>query len=560
MVTSQTQESPLRLENLGHVSGYYGNPPTMKEWTPDKSHSSPVNSIPAKKPYVIQSINRHTSQLIPAKDQNRCPDVSKPEPISQRSQSEYRETSTESLHPEVLTPEPERDIPKDVDYFKRQPLQPSYAHTSRPATVFSAYRPLQSNRSEKSQGRIIRNSISLCESPGTYYEDHHGAHSSYINAKSSHTPSPPTYSQGRHLTREYSFLETNTSRAAQTQQHRTRSQTSVRVDGVDFDLVSNTPIGSPPPTPSSISPPVLSSSKTRRRRSSTVSVCSVRSTSSNNPGYGAWSPSPIRPGPLRPRKDSFINRTKEHIKRELVSAGWKTPPSFKVHSVTKSCSNLGIWEADGGKKSSVTPPSNEPSWAERMQKITPHAGHGEGIPSRQSLDQWRAGLPACALSPCPLKTKKSGLRIDTSFAYVPIPQGIAELEAPLDNPSKVYSDDSYDSLFLNRKDGVRHQVSAPMFPSEYTQTRAVALNTESKAGRAEWRPPSVQDQMSRAQSAVSTHHWSHDERVDPRAIPPPLSLGQSCTADNRRSLPSRHQQHDAVNRRTLTRKKGMMLR
>ncbi|KAI1740123.1 hypothetical protein F4680DRAFT_448317 [Xylaria scruposa] len=539
----------------------------MREWSPDKSHSGQVNFIHANKPYVVQSINRNTSQLIPARDQNRCPDASKPGPISQRPQSEYREASTRSLHPEVLTPEPEREIPKDVDYFKHQPLQPSYAHTSRPTAVFSAYRPPQSNRSERSQDHIIRNSISLCESPETYHEDHHDAHSSHNNVKSSHTPSPLAYSprQDRHLTREYSFLETNTARVAQAQRRRPRSQASVRVDGVGFNLVSNkpTPISSLPPTPSSISLSLLSSSSTRSRRSSTVSVCSVKS---DNPGYGAWSPSPIRPGPLRPRKDSFINRTKAHIERELVSAGWKTPPSFKVHSVTKSCSNLGMWEAGGGKKSStpaVTPPSNEPSWAERMQKINPefpHAGHRERMPSEQSVDQWRAGLPACALSPCPLKKKRSGLRLDTNFTNAPIPQGIAELEAPLDNPpnSKEYSDDSYDSLFLNRS--VRHQSSAPMFPSKYAQTQAVAVNTEKRGGAAQWRHPSAQDQVPRAQSAMSMHHWSRDERVDPRAVPPPLSLGQSYHSDDRRSLPSRNQQHNGVNRRVLTRKKGMLLR
>ncbi|KAI0188366.1 hypothetical protein EV127DRAFT_482708 [Xylaria flabelliformis] len=562
MTTNQTQESPLRLENLGHVSGHYGSLPTMREWCPDKKHSSPVNSFPTKKPYVIQSINPKTSQLLPAKNQNCYSDVSKPGPDSQRPRSEYREASTRSLHPEVLIPGPKRTIP-------------SYAHTSRPTTVYSAYRPTQSNPSERSQDRIIRNSISLCESPGTYYEDHNNAHSDYSNAKSSHTPSSPAYlpKQDEHLAREYSFLETDTARAAQAQQCCPRSQDVVRVDGVDFNLVSNKPApnGSPPSSPSSISPsvssPVLSPSSNCGNRSSMVSICSTRS---GNPYYGAWSPSPVHPGPLRPRKASLIDRTWAHFERGLSRAGWKSLPSsprFKVHSVTKSRSNL--FEADSGKKSftpAITPPpSNEASWTERTQKINqelPCAENEENIARKQSIHPWRAGLPTCTLPPRPPK-KRFGLRCHTSFTPIPIPQGIAELEAPLGNaPSpKRYSDDSYDSLFLkHRKSAVRHQASAPMFSSEYARRRAVTVNTENRGGKAQWRPPSAPAQAPRAQSAVSIHHWSQDERVDPRAIPAPLSLRKPCLSDDRRDWPSRDQQHDAASRRILTRKKGILLR
>ncbi|KAI0863837.1 hypothetical protein F4860DRAFT_467960 [Xylaria cubensis] len=434
MTTNQTQESPLRLENLGHVSGHYGSLPTMREWSPDKKHSSPVNSFPTKKPYVIQSINPKTSQLLPAKNRNCCSDVPKPEPNSQHP--EYREVPTKSPHPEILTPGPKRTIP-------------SYAHTSRPTTVYSAYRPSQRNPSERSQGRIICNSISLCESPGTYYEDHNNAYSDYSNAKSSHIPSSPAYSprQDKHFAREYSFLETDTARAAQAQQCRPRSQDVVRVDGVDFNLVSNKPApnGSPPSTPTSISPPVSSTfsspSSNCGNRSSMVSICSTRS---GNPYYGAWSPSPLSPGPLRPRKASLIDRTWAHFERGLSRAGWKSLPSsprFKVHSVTKSRSNL--FEADGGKKSStpaVTPSSsNEASWTERTPKIDqeiPCAENDEKIARKQSIHPWRAGLPTASHL---FRYPKASRRIHCSSNTVRVPFAIRP--APRCSPRNLLEDE-----------------------------------------------------------------------------------------------------------------------
>ncbi|KAI1749450.1 hypothetical protein F4782DRAFT_533408 [Xylaria castorea] len=556
----------------------------MREWSPvasndfiDKSHSCLVNYFPVKKPYVIQSINPNTSQLIPTKGlhRNRHPDLLRPGASLQRPRSEYHESPAWPPHPEVLTPGPKRAIPQCTDYFTRQPLKPSYPQTSRPVTMYSAYRPPEANPSQKSRDHIIRTSISLCESPSTYSEDHYDARCNYNNATYSYAPSPLACSprQDGHLTREYSFSGTNIQRESQIQQHRSHSQATIRVDGVDFNLVSsNTPVPAPAPVPDPVPNPIRmppppptptsipSHSLSYGQRSSASSICSTKL---DNLGYGA-----LNPSPLCPKQASFINRARARLERRFVSVGLRSPPSFKVHSVTKSpLSTLRMSQADGGKVKSPTPtpPSTESSWAERMHEIKqelPRAEYREKISSWQSVDQWRAGLPTPAPSPCALK-RRSGLCLDTSFTHVPLPEGIAELEAPLNNPPKSEHKDgnrangsllrqySDDSLFPGGS--IRHQASSPILSSEYPQRRAVAVNTESRGGITQWRHPSTQAQMPRAQSSISLHQWNRDERVDLHTSQSSLSLGQPFSFDDRRNLPSQNQY-------TLSRKKGMQLR
>ncbi|KAI0456473.1 hypothetical protein F5B21DRAFT_153419 [Xylaria acuta] len=595
MMISRRHDSPLRLENLGHVSGFYGNLPTMREWSPvapdDKSSPSPVNSSPTRKPYVIESIDFNTSQLIPAKSLHRTqyPGILRPAASSQRpgsesdgqatprtpftAMSEYRKAPTELRHPAVLTPGSRRVSDCDnepISNFAQQPLKSSYAHTSRPVTSYLAYRPPGAKPSERSPDHIIRTSVSLCdyicESPSSYSENCYDARSNYSNATYSHTPRSPVYSPKRG--RGYSFSGTNIQRPSQVRQYHPRPPARMRVDGVEFDLVSSNtpapvpaPIRRPPPTPTPIPIP----SPRRSRCSSTSSIFS--GTSSNSVAYGAWDPSPIRP-----KQASFINRARERLERGFVSAGWRSPPSFKVHSVSKSpSSSLRMWTDDGKCESScsvVTPPSMESSWRERMNKLNQEAPcAGETTSTRQSVapapsaekqgerDQWRAsGLLTPAPSPRPLKRRASGLlRIDTNFTEISLPVGIAELEAPLNNPPEHRAENranrslsrqpSEDSLFLNHDKNTRNQANSSSFSAEM-ESRGYTT------------------QMPRAQSSsvgLSRSSLSR-EQLEFAALPSPLEdLGKPFPFDDRRDLPSQNRQGDAVNRHALSRKKGMRL-
>ncbi|KAI0444249.1 hypothetical protein F4803DRAFT_260289 [Xylaria telfairii] len=406
MTTGKSYESPLRLENLGNVSGYYGNLPTMKGWSPVASISSDNNS--------------GADQLRPAKGLHRAqqdPELNR----QYRAQStdyprSHCESQTELCHPAVLTPGPRRRAVSEYGggspwERKVQPFK-SYTQDSRPFTSYLPYRPPETKKFERPPSRIIHSSVSICGSPDTYSTSGRADLPSpcYSTTTSSYTPAPPPYSPRDY----YSFSDIRQS--SQVQHSRPRSQTSILIDGVAFDLVTpNTfaPIPTPvlPPLAAPIGPPptsapTLSPSRPSLRRGRGYSASSTCSTRSNGPAYGS-----LNPSPRLPKQASFIDRARARLQRGLVHAGWQSPPSFKVHSVSKSPSSNNIAVS--------TYSTAESSWAGNKE---PPCGSSREIisgPPTPPPSPPRRGIP---------------LHIDTNFTDIPLPIGVCELEAPHNSP------------------------------------------------------------------------------------------------------------------------------
>lgn len=266
------------------------------------------------------------------------------------------------------------------------------------------------SRSRKVQALNPSYSISLCESPGTYSTETY-----------SYTPGPPAYSP-----RSYSFSDIQQSAQAQVQHCQPRSQTSILIDGVKFDIISpNTlspiptsvlaPIAAPTGPPPTFAP-TPSPSRPSLGRGRGYSASSTGSTRSNGPAYGAFNPSP-----LRPKQASFIDRARARLQRGFVNVGWQSPPRFKVHNVSKSpSSNVWIW-GDNEKRCNPTVSTHSTESSRAGNKGLPCGTSNERI----------SGLPTPPPSP---PRRGIPLRIDTSFMDTPLPIGVYELDTPRNSP------------------------------------------------------------------------------------------------------------------------------
>ncbi|TGJ86736.1 hypothetical protein E0Z10_g2050 [Xylaria hypoxylon] len=477
---------------------------------------SSMNSSLAKKPYVIhgdlsQPHTFNTSQLRPAKGlrRTRHPSVLRPGATPQRAGSEYGVSDSSMVtgeygngngdhntglrHPAVLCPGQEsrsramsdcgdEPISKHISDSSYRPHKPSYSQTaprvgrtSRYISTYSAYRPQETKPSQGLQDHTIRASVSLCESPYTYYgndaSNDDDARSNYSNATYSYAPRPANNLSSRR-SKHSTQRGVDDQRSSQFLPYHPSAGAVTRVDGVDFEMVSTAVNRAPAPititSPASTSS--ISPARGRGRQTSTSSISS-RSSRSPSPAYGAWNPDPPRQNP-----SSFLQRAQARLERsvheKLVKAGRRPAPSFNVIKVEKSpTGDVQMWREEEGQKGVAPPPSIKGSWRERIKKLQEGqepahvGGRGDGIQltapapptekQRRHKESWEISsgseaeiefdakpfhakqthvkasrLPAPGASSVSAMRRGPDLRVDTSFADSPVPAVVTEFEVP----------------------------------------------------------------------------------------------------------------------------------
>ncbi|KAI0103248.1 hypothetical protein GGR51DRAFT_561932 [Nemania sp. FL0031] len=192
----------------------------------------------------------------------------------------------------------------------------------------------------------IRSSVSSRDTPDTYYggdtsEADENARGNSDAASYPHSPPPPEGDDsglGGRLTQGGGLPGSFNQQLPHSQSGHQPSGVTVRVRGVDFEMLSSTVVAPPPVRHPAPTPPP----PTERGRGLEKAPVSRPPSRSPSPGYGAWQPDFDQP---RNRRRSVLKRAQARVERSihehLVKAGRRSPPSFKVHSVTKS-SHSGV--------------------------------------------------------------------------------------------------------------------------------------------------------------------------------------------------------------------------
>ncbi|KAI1426599.1 hypothetical protein F5Y12DRAFT_271695 [Xylaria sp. FL1777] len=563
-----TLDEHSSMFNLGKICVFPNTIPLANE--PCRTHSDGGQ---------LQAFN--TAQLRPAKDLRRTRHPSKPGTGSQSSGSEPS-ASDSSKAPEALN-----------EQYKVQdhsavlcPGQPSYTPTAPNGN--HTYR---------------RASISLCETPSSYdYAiDDDDTRSNCSNS---------TYLYARRPTKD--LLSRRGAQSAPGARP-LPPQAEVRVDGVDFKMVSApvastyssapAPIPISAPTHAPTPTPTISSTNGSERRVSTSSIYSR----SSSPAYGAWeSDQP------RQKRPSFLERAQarlEHSFHEhLVKAGLRPPHSFNVLKVEKSSGNRPKDEARKSavlsRSTGVQPTASNTRAKKRQSKETWDISSGSEaeLEAEAEMSQVKQRLlraasppsvtPAGGTAPTCSVRRGPSLHVNTSFEDSSVPLGIVELQAsknhdcgsvsgyekPLELPAVPFdryddsdtdglapTNSSNDSLFLGHgKSSMQSAASSSFFASEYAQRRAASMERDQEAQQPSQAQSSAmhqedQDKESKVNRAKSAPPLSL-EQLQFAALPSPFEdLGQPFPFDNRRDLPSQTKQQD-TSRRTLIKRKDIPLR
>ncbi|KAI0508634.1 hypothetical protein F5B22DRAFT_658946 [Xylaria bambusicola] len=442
------------------------------------------------------------------------------------------------------------------------PQKASYAQSSRcdqdatrPATKYSAYRPDRSGMDQRSQGHVVRSSVSLHGAPSAHYkdadEDDDDARSAYSSATYSCTPRRTDYSSSA----EQDSLSIPSNDVSS-------SRDVTYVDGVPFEMVSApvTPIPSPTPVPTPMAPSPAPS----RGRGQHVSSRSSRTQSrSPSPAYGALTPH--RPRQTQP---SFLERAQERLEnsvnKRLVKAGLRTPPSFSVLKVEKSPSSASLIPQEQENATS-SPSLAETSWRARIERLQKRSEQPPILPplpkKQRRRDSWEISseseteLMSRNAVPADAVRKRLNLRInidvgDGAIADVAQSQERSKHFIPRkpvgdadSNTSTEYSDDS---LFLGRGSTKRRENSS-FFASEYARKRAASM----ARGQTTELSQEENGESKKAQSSAPLSR----EQLQFAALPSPVEdLHKPFPFDDRRDLPSQTLQH------TSAKKGGMQLR
>ncbi|KAI1124630.1 hypothetical protein F5Y10DRAFT_248937 [Nemania abortiva] len=384
-----------------------------------------------------------------------------------------------------------------------------------------------------------------------------------------------SYNQAASSMEDAVFLTPNNQRSSKPQPSYQPPVTTVRVNGVDFEMMSSTVLAPPSrtatPTPK---PAPVPTSPTERGRGKKTPAPQSRSRSPS-PGYGAlW-----QPEPLRERKPSILERAHARLERSLhehlVKAGRRPQPSFKVHSVRKSPS-MGYREApvreqerekDPSPVPDSTPWPTEDPWIKRMEKLA-----RSPTPAR-SEEGGDGDMQAVALDPQQDKERENngdyGSSMESHFLYKGRRRDGSEASQLISTRS------SSDSLFLGREDsGMHNPARHSFFLSEYAQRQiAAGAETDKIAGRQQQHPsaepqrqPESQTQLPRVQSADSLHRRGRDEeagshrdrhtklsreQLEFASLPSAMGeLWEPFPFDDRRNLPSQTRHSDEIERRT----------
>ncbi|KAI0538094.1 hypothetical protein GGR58DRAFT_319035 [Xylaria digitata] len=563
-----------------------------------------INSSLAKKPYVAhddtsQSQTFNVSQLRPAKDlrQTRHPLALTPGAWVQRAGSEYcmsdsskalefsgaispneqykvrsgysgeRHPATIPAAPSMVTNDPaqvnqprtmsdrgDKQTSQRVSYSSYRSPTPSYSQTAfRPTSTYSAYCPREAEPSQELRDHTVRTPISLCESPSTYYgvdtSEDDDARSNYSNA-TSQPPQPANHPSSTYV---------NGPLPSQFPPRRPSTRAMTHVDGVDFEMVStaidhtpvsmHTPIPIPAPAPTNF----VSLAHGRGRQISTSSIYS-RSSRSPSPAYGAYRD----PDLLCQKPPSFLQRVQARLERsvheKLVTAGWRSLPSFDVIKVEKSPTGYKqMWPEEGQKGAAGGEKETQPrapraeTRKERKEDWEISSSSEAEIESEAELFHAKQGLlKTSRLAP---QGSPSNLRVDTSLTNSSVPVGVVELKTLMEPPAGGQKDEEEYSPMRVAKD----MECTTCQPQRWSQTQL----PRAQSSMSLYQDQDEGSDLKRTRSSATLTR----EQVQFASLPSPLEdLWQPFPYDNRRNLPSQAEQQDVARRHTLTRKKGMQLR
>ncbi|KAI0402790.1 hypothetical protein F4802DRAFT_617361 [Xylaria palmicola] len=396
----------------------------------------------------------------------------------------------------------------------------------------------------------------------------------------------------------------------QFQPSRPPTRATMRVDGVEFEMVSPNLKSLPSPSPFPSRSPFIVNHAPMNQDTQPIPI-----TRSQSPAYGA-----LDPDRSSPQSASFIDRARAHldhsIQGQLIKVGWKPYPNFKVNKVVKSPTTCNVQVSeDVFKKRTLNPSLVEPSWQERMQNLarelemtkrkklvdvlpvtsTPVterqtgtnefwgiSGSNQNEPETLTPSQIPAVSDAVSYPMNMNRGEARNLRINTGFGGSLIPRGVVELEAPLqvfsfDDESEdwgsgtsrsAFKRSSDESLFLDDvgSELLRSPATYSFFSSEYSQRRIMAADTE----RNENPPPPPRKRLHRARSASSLYRADKGEAPTPcrpkssyalareylefASLPSPFEdLAHPFPFDRRHNLPIRtkHPGQFAIRRRPV---------
>ncbi|KAI1186519.1 hypothetical protein F5B17DRAFT_360013 [Nemania serpens] len=465
----------------------------------------PASSPLAKKPYVVRSETSepqifNTAQLTPAKSLRK---IQHPAALTPGfgSRSEYDNGSSPVIPALSAAVKPTPMIESsEAQVASINELHPATTAAGPSGTVRECHD--QSDRTLRRH--TIHASGSLCQSPSTYQrgdsrEEDGDAHRNYSMASSR---------RGRYSTREAGFTPENNQLLTQAQPP---PRNTVSVDGVEFEVVSPLPPASiattittstPAPAPD---PPAEGG----RGRSQKPAASPHPRSRSASPAYGAW-----QSDHPRQRRRSFLERAQARLQNslheQLVKAGRRPLPSFKVNSVIKSPSGGGGTRYEGKRYLGPVPPPPVPpvtkeAWLARIEKLTrparaqeresagaiPAEMKGKGKCAERDIEDEAAPFYAQERPSWALRNPSS-MHAPNSALTPPTPEkkrGTANLRIVTDAPnfsrpvvrealtpeSYEYKSSSDDSLFLGHaKSGPRNPAGYSFFSSDYAQKRVAA--------------------------------------------------------------------------------------